>query len=321
MVQPFLTELDHKIKNLVYDGYSANTHRTYSASQKKYLSFCAKYGLQPVPASDTQIRRYIAYLSSEIAPSSIRVYLAAVRALHVDSGLTFSGHAHPQAQVMIRGLLKGGPPPTQKNPITVQMLEAMGRLLHNCYDHVMLWAAMCLAFFACLRADELTYSAESPGVPLIQDITHKVLPSGDRYFTLTVHRSKTEPHGFTRVVGCTGNKVCGYCSMSKYLLIRQKSSFSHASSSLFMDSKGQILSFTQFNQATKHLVASMGINVHNYSGHSFRVGCASVAGASGFKDWEIQLLGGWRSDTYKRYIRQTESHAVSFARRLVNSTG
>ena len=39
-----------------------------------------------------------------------------------------------------------------------------------------------------------------------------------------------------------------------------------------------------------------------YTGHSFRRGAASSAAAAGYSDYEIQLLGRWRSDAYRLYI-------------------
>jgi len=40
----------------------------------------------------------------------------------------------------------------------------------------------------------------------------------------------------------------------------------------------------------------------NYSGHSFRRGAATSARLAGLSDSEIQLLGRWKSDSYRLYI-------------------
>ncbi|KAG5732807.1 hypothetical protein E4T56_gene2775 [Termitomyces sp. T112] len=45
-----------------------------------------------------------------------------------------------------------------------------------------------------------------------------------------------------------------------------------------------------------------GINSEPYAGHSFRQGvalAAAAAAAAGYYDYEIQMLGRWRSDSYK----------------------
>lgn len=305
---------------MVHAGYSHNTRRTYSSSQRQYLQFCLQYNLQPVPASDLQIRRYIAFLSTRIAPGSIKVYLAAVRALHVNIGLEFHAHLHPLCQVMVRGLVKNGAPPVQKWPITLDILYVLRSVLSNSHDHLMIWAAMTLAFFACLRADEFTVSSESQQAPSLDSIKFKKLSDGRNYITYSVPKSKTEPHGFTRVVGCSKSCVCAYCAMIIYLQARKQMDPQAKSPHLFIDCSSNVLTGKRFNQIVKVLITAVGLDPNHFSGHSFRAGSASSAGARGFKDWEIQLLGGWRSSTYQRYIRHTEVHAVSFAERLISPT-
>ena len=54
-----------------------------------------------------------------------------------------------------------------------------------------------------------------------------------------------------------------------------------------------------------------GIDALHFSGHSFRIGTASVAAARGVADSTIQSLGRWKSDSFERYIRRAELAAIS----------
>ena len=71
-----------------------STHRTYSSAQNKYLNFCQFYNLVALPASEDTLLLYVAFLYDlKLKGGTIRVYLAAVRSLHI-----YLNHAYPVYQ-------------------------------------------------------------------------------------------------------------------------------------------------------------------------------------------------------------------------------
>ena len=58
-----------------------------------------------------------------------------------------------------------------------------------------------------------------------------------------------------------------------------------------------------FNQQLKTSLNFSGFDVKRYKGHSIRIGAATWAKSKGISDDKIQLLGRWKSDAYKKYIR------------------
>ena len=54
-----------------------------------------------------------------------------------------------------------------------------------------------------------------------------------------------------------------------------------------------------------HVAAFLDISLRDIhiNTHSFRIGGASAAAAAGIPDSVIQIMGRWKSDCYKRYIR------------------
>jgi hypothetical protein len=40
-----------------------------------------------------------------------------------------------------------------------------------------------------------------------------------------------------------------------------------------------------------------------YKAHSFRIGAATHAASRGYSDQDIQIMGRWHSDAFKKYIR------------------
>ena len=64
----------------------------------------------------------------------------------------------------------------------------------------------------------------------------------------------------------------------------------------------------------KDTMSVLGLPKNNYSGHSFRRGGASWALQAGRPGEVIQILGDWKSDTYKEYLHlntQTKFHFMS----------
>ena len=89
-----------------------------------------------------------------------------------------------------------------------------------------------------------------------------------------------------------------------------------SNSPLFTDGTGSPLSRNSFISLLKNRLASIGLDRTLYSGHSFRRGAATSAAAVGYSDYEIQLLGRWRSDAYKLYIDVPDARILHLSSRL-----
>ena len=84
------------------------------------------------------------------------------------------------------------------------------------YNHKLIWAAMTLAYFACLRAAEFCVRNKfDPAVNLTMDD----IKLNSNHLVLHLKSSKTDKfrHGVNIYVGCSGTRVCSFCSMLEYL--------------------------------------------------------------------------------------------------------
>ena len=61
-----------------------------STSEQCYLEFCRQDDCQPLPGSDITLSYYTASPTQRIRPASVRVYMSAVRSLHLEMGLLYS---------------------------------------------------------------------------------------------------------------------------------------------------------------------------------------------------------------------------------------
>ncbi len=167
---------------------------------------------------------------------------------------------------------------------------------------------MTLTWFLGLRSAE--YATISGSGPLVQHIQFGKLHSLS-YMYFTVTHSKT--HAYQVAIRCARHEVCAVCAMKTYFKIRTCAGTLYPSAPLFVFASGQVLTKSVLNSFIKNMVSQLGWDPTRFSSHSLHAGVASMAAAAGFSDWEIQSLGGWKSQAYTTYIRNIQPHQISFA--------
>ncbi len=217
-----LPELDARVKHGLLTAHRTSTTRTYSSVQQRFLVFCGNHNLTPLPASELTILRFVAFLSSHLSPSSLPVYLSAIRALHILNFLDPPNISSPRIQLLLKSLYQNSPPAKQSLPITFNLMHAMYYRLGSDFDSLAAWACMTTCFFGCLRAGEVAPSreqaAEGLPIPSLRDLSF--VSGSVPAALLRIHRTKTKTNGMLVVLGCSGHLVCAYCSLIKYLKAR-----------------------------------------------------------------------------------------------------
>ena len=147
--------------------------------------------------------RFASLFADNLTHASIKVYLSAVRSLHIDHGLSdpFVNCLHLQR--LLRGIKR------------VYLRDHLRAIQHHLdfsmRDHAMLWAACCLGFFGFLRAGEFTVnSAFQPSIHMtVADLQADSLLNPTR-FKVHIKCSKTDPFrmGCDIYVGRGEGPVC-----------------------------------------------------------------------------------------------------------------
>ena len=174
--------------------FATSTARTYKTQLKAYTAFCNLLHIPPLPISQVNLARYIAYLSSRLCYTSVKQYLNIVRLLHIESGV-----ANPLGTWYLDSLLRGcrrvmGNTSKPKLPITVELLKKMFSFL-NLTLHVDLtfWAVCLVGFFSFLRKSNLlSNSSKAQGVSMLTRGDVSFLPAG---VLLRISHSKTVQFG------------------------------------------------------------------------------------------------------------------------------
>ena len=109
---------------------ATSTRRTYQTGVTAYYSFCAKYGIPSLPASETSLRYFCTHLSSSVSYQTIMVYLAGVRLLHLDHGFPDPSKAAPLLHYLCTAIRRSGMTTSKKRqPITLPLLKTINFLV------------------------------------------------------------------------------------------------------------------------------------------------------------------------------------------------
>ena len=304
---------------------SCNTKRTYSSAQKRFLNFCERFGLlnengSAIPASEMTLLRFVASLSSTCQASSIRVYLSAVRSLHIQNGAEDPLLGCLRIPLVLKGLRRGQPSNRpSKIPITPFVLCAIKAYLNlEEFNDCMLWAACCTAFFGFLRGAEFTTTPESlkeNRFLAVSDVSIDKQSNPDIVF-IRLRYCKTDQfgEGCTIPLASSDSPICPVTAIIKYLWLRGSSQ-----GPLFICKDFRPLTKQMLNYRLQKALNSAGLK-GSYTLHSFRVGAASTAAALGFPDHLIQAMGRWSSDAYKVYIKLPVERLIISSRCLGSSS-
>lgn len=79
-----ISELDNLVGKYFTKGLAESTHRSCNSAQRCYLDFCRREGLQAIPATETELCYFVAFLTKEkLRHKTIEAYLLALRFLHI----------------------------------------------------------------------------------------------------------------------------------------------------------------------------------------------------------------------------------------------
>ena len=309
------------MRNLLYVSLSHNTRASYSSGVNAFIDFCLQYRRfthynSILPATEETLMLFVSHLSLKVSPPTIKVYLAAVRNLHMEAGFPEVFDNLTLLPRLVRGIKRVFTKERRPRlPITPQILVQFNQHLNlHWRDHSILWSAMIIAFFAFLRSSELLAIAlRRSDVTILDD------RSDPPTFGLRIRSSKTDPFRHTVTVHIAPSSHATFLCTSKALVgLINLPYITHPDTPLLQWSNGTVITRQSFNNAIKLLIRNIRLNESLYSTHSFRIGAATTAHAAGIPDCLIRTLGRGASEAYQVYIRTPDSILDTVPRSLVS---
>ena len=271
--------------------------------------------------SEPGLCKFVASLAVEgLAANSIRIYLAGVRHAQIErGGQDPQWGSMPRLGQVHRGVRRcraeEGFKDRMRHPMSPDMLLKLRSSWEKRagWDSIMLWAAVCMCYFGCTRAGEITAPERGSFDPRAH-LTFKdvMVDNADkpRMITVTIKASKTDQFR-EGVLGWTGQKLCPVAAVLAYLVRRKE-----GPGPLFRFEDGRPLTRTRLVQEVKPALEEAGTSSAGISGHSFRIGAATTAAEHGVEDSAIKVLGRWRSNTFQRYIRRDRANLAGLVEKL-----
>ena len=164
----------------------------------------------------------------------------------------------------------------------------------------MLWAACLTTIFSFCHSGEITVKREDLFGPSRHSLYSDLAvynPSNLSIISMLIKKSKTNQgrKGAKVYLGKTGNTLCPVTALESYLSVRGSNP-----GPLFQWKSRVPLSKASFVKNVKTASIQAGLPAKNYSGHSFRIGAATIVAVAGLEDSAIQALGHWESSAFKR---------------------
>lgn len=313
-------------------GWRDSTLLSYNAAVRKFLKFLLENGRMPwvLPASPSDIYDFCFWAGRveansqphDIAATSLKKYLYGIQAWHTYHDLPYPRVTEARVKILLRACERQDAL-TPARPLKQAVhLKHLLILYHAWVDgpeeDVAALDCVLVAFWGMMRLAEVTYD-QGTGKPawinsvLCQDVIQPTAPSSS--VTIAVRGAKTAKAGTAQMVllNTQPNLLCPVLAVKRRL-----SKMSSPTDSLFGYGTEPRHNLTRSRLVMKCSRVWIAHGHVGLSGHSFRVGGASLRAAVGVSHEHIKRLGRWTSDCYKLYLREYSGEELSQTVALLN---
>ena len=212
-------------------------------------------------------------------------------------------------------------------PVTINMLKYIKIELTNSdkskHDKHLLWATTIICFSGGLRCGEVI--CEKPGkfdpdTTLLQrDIklrSIEVQGNQTQILQLTLKSEKQNRSGTPTILDIypSNSSICPIKAFKRW---QDEKSTEIPNLPAFRWENGENLTKRTFNKFLKDICAPLLQGRNGYiSGHSLRIGLASLLGSMGFSDQEIMASGRWSSRAFQDYLKLPRTRRLEMARAI-----
>lgn len=299
-------------------GYAEGTRKNLKIQWESYLLFCVHFNLVTLPASTKNLQLFAQFLSRTFkSTDSIKNYINGVKTMHLLLGHSVDHINSFILSLSLKGIAKLHPYCLkQAEAITPKILLAIANILN--FDNqtdLVYWCLFLFAFFLLARKSNLVPTSRKD-TQLKQYLLRQNVQDCKHYLIVSMNWTKTIQKGerilqipLVRIRGSILCPVRAYRKMCKAVPAADDSP-------LFLLPKDKIITYSMYQSKLKECIERIGFDSNKFSTHSFRRGGATLAFRANVPADQIQLLGDWRSDAYKRYLAYSFEDKVEISKML-----
>ena len=307
-----ITQVVERVKTLLKESVSPSSRSIYARAWRLFNDcisiFNSHINIKPaLPFSHNIILFFVGFLSLKgFASTTIVTYVSAIGYVHRMKGLS-DPTSSPIVQKALSAVSKLNPSSESRLPITLiilhQLIQAIPIAISDFYHRTLIKAMFIVAFFGLMRVGEIT--SDSINQSCIQ--LNQLKMFHDRAI-ITISRFKhnisLKPMEIV-LTQQTDHDICPVLALRQFENIR-----GNRPGPLFIFADGCPVPRQFFISRLKFCLNLVGLDHKSYKSHSFRIGGASLYASLGLSDTQIRLLGRWKSDAFKSYIRCQRIHTA-----------
>lgn len=312
-----LRPLNSVSTEILKNGWAASTIRQYASAVNKFFVFM-NGSTHRFPVSAESVYQFVLWCGRDrdrlsVVSNTTKRYLTGLKMWHTLHGVTFPSLDENRLRLLLKATKKREPERQPLRRLGLTLLDVHSlvlKLRETDIRSVTLKAVILVGFWSLARLGELTLHEDHPAVFVRRRDVH--FSSDNKTASIMLRLAKTAAPGETQYLTlCWQPNILDPVAALKSLLTKSKGG---PDDPLFCDlhkglpiRKAVVLSFLK-----RHQPDGGGF----WSGHSLRIGGASLRHILGDSMESLKRVGRWRSSAYSLYVWKYSQTLLSETRAL-----
>ena len=299
-----------KQQNIRTQGYrfAEGTRKNYLSYLRSWLFFALYFGFCALPASEDALCLFMEMMAVTSGFDHCKNTLSGVKYAHNALGLPFPSSSFSLDTTM-QGLKRRlARTPFQVLPIDPNVLRLMYKQINiSKKEDLALWCSYLVAFYCFFRKANTVPKDSRFDSSKILTRANIGIDSEKKIIFIYCGFSKTNQYRKKDMCIPIPSNDDPCLDLYRHIVLLMETVQAPPDAPAFTYGQGRFVMYTQFTSRLKQILRKAGLNPDLFSGHSFRRGGASFLFSSGASQLMVQVLGGWSSLVYTRYLFMNES--------------